>query len=543
MRLSGIEPWSNDKNDDLLGLLRPIVSPMTNSILIVPNGFKLSKSIRDELPPSERASARDILWQKSQGKCSLCDEPLAVDGSSIDVDHMKARKEGNDGEGGVTELKNLYLAHRSCNRSRKNLSYPLAATVIRFTRWSTAHPRRSFSDVIKRYVPEGNQRVSVNISDTDVTLTFGTEKKSASLYVDPATNTKFFFMNVPIKYIQNDEGTQPRFIEPDHVRALATDFSDRPVHEPSNCRLVSCGGGLADLKQFDGQHKTTAQILLQRAEVPMKMYVDPDPAMINNLVVQIQQGIKKRPLSTTDTLQKLDHVMQDKVAAYKVKHGGKSPTESELVSDQPLQDQSKFKKQLLANFEWAILNHEKLELSKHKLFSTKLDRKFPLTDRVLVTKIIRPLVCQELLSEPLDNSIARENEREAIVQLINRITDNMLTDKWRPQPQGVEEDVATLRARTFFMQGSIGWWLKSIFIPALQGQFLKQQWKRLFLEPLSEIQQERLDGYIDLICEWDVWSTTDEVQLAALRSNTLTAVEKVFPGYSNVSLQTEFAEI
>ncbi|MCC3273265.1 HNH endonuclease [Arthrobacter zhangbolii] len=514
---------------------------MTNTTTIVPPGFKLSKSIRDELPPSERASARESLWQKSRGRCSLCNEPLAVDGTATDVDHVKARKEGNEGEGGVTELKNLYLAHKSCNRSRKNLSYPLAATVIRFGRWSTAHPRRSFGDVINHYIENGNQRVVVSLSDTTATLTFGSIERSAPIYEDPATRTKYFFMNVPIEYIQNDEGTQPRFIEHDHVRTLAIDFSDRPVHEPSNCRLVSCDNGLADLKQFDGQHKTTAQILLKRTEIPMKMYVDPDPAMINNLVVQIQQGIKKRPLSTTDTLQKLDKVMQDKVAAYKAKHDGKSPSESELVSDQPLQDQAKFKKQLLANFEWAILNHENLELKKQKLFSTKLDKKFPLTDRVLVTKIIRPLVCQELLDEPLDNSIARENEREAIVQLLNRVTDNMLTDKWRPQPQGVEEDIMTLQARAFFMQGAIAWWLKSIFIPALQGQFLKQKWKRLFLEPLSEVQQERLDGYIDLICGWDVWSTTDETHLAAWRSNTVTAVEKAFPEYSNVSLVNQFA--
>lgn len=514
---------------------------MNNNSLTVPDGFKLSKSIRDELPASEKATARESLWHKSQGKCSLCNEPLPADGSLVDVDHMKARKEGTDPNGGVTELKNLYLAHRSCNRSRKNLPYGLASKVIRFAKWCTAHPRRSFGEVIEHYVEDGNQRVSVELSETEVELTFGTDQRSAAVYEDPATKTKYFFMNVPVRYIQNDEGTQPRFIEHDHVRTLATDFNDRPVHEPSNCRLVS-DGGLADLKQFDGQHKTTAQILLGRSEIPMKMYVDPDLAMINNLVVQIQQGIKKRPLSTTDTLQKLDTVVQDKVAEYKNKHGDKSPTEIELVSSQPLQDQADFKKRLLNNFEWAILNDDGLELKQQKLFSTKLDKQYPLTDRVLVTKIIRPLVCQELLDVPLDNSIERETEREIIVQLLNRITENMLTDKWQPQPQGIEEDIATHRARLFFMQGSIGWWLKSILIPALQGQFLKQHWKRLFLQPLTDIQQERLDGYIDIICAWDVWSTTDDSHLAALRSNTVAAVERVFPDYSNVSLQTEFSQ-
>ncbi|MGO4690595.1 HNH endonuclease [Glaciibacter sp. 2TAF33] len=502
-----------------------------------PNGFKLSAKIRDGLPASQKANARESLWEKSQGLCSLCAEPLPADGSLVDVDHMVASKEG---AGGSDDLKNLYLAHRSCNRSRKNLPYGLASKVIRFSKWCTAHPRRSFEDVIEKYVSDGNQRVKVDLSGATASLTFGTEHRTAPVYEDPATQAKYFFMNVPIQFIQNDTGTQPRFIEHDHVRTLATDFIDRPVHEPSNCRLVTGDNGLADLKQFDGQHKTTAQILLERTEVPMKLYVDPELAMVQELVVQIQQGIKKRPLSTTDTLQKLDDVIRDKVEDFKQKHNGRCPTEIELVNFQPLQDQSEFKKRLLNNFEFAVLNDSALEITTY--VSTKADRLFPLTDRVLVTKIIKPLVCQELLDVPLDDSLERETEREILVQVVNRITENMLTDKWAPKQQGEKEDTATYRARLFFMQGAVGWWLGSILIPALQGQFLKQHWKKLFVQPLTDIQQERLDGYVDIICGWDIWSSEDTSTLAAIRSNTVGNVEKAFPTYSNVSLQTEFAQ-
>jgi hypothetical protein len=504
----------------------------------VPEGFKLSKSIRDVLPEAIRATAPDTLWRKSEGRCSLCGEALPADGSLVDVDHMIAKKEAT---GGGNEIQNLYLAHRFCNRSRKNVPFDLAKRVIPFSKWCLSHPRRSFKDVIDKYITDGNQRVGVVFSDGLVEVTFGSEKRRAPIYVDPATQTKFFFMSVPMQFIQNDDETQPRHIEHDHVRALAIDFAEKPVHEPSNCRLVSIGDGLAELKQFDGQHKTTAQILLGRQEVPMKFYVNPDLPMMQKLVVQIQQGIKKRPLSTTDTLKKLDDVIQDKVAAYKAQHDGKSPNEIELVNAQPAQDQGDFKKRLLENFEFAILKHEDLEIKK--FLSTKAERNSPLTDRVLVTKIIRPLVCQELLDAPLDDSLQRETERDAIVQTINRITSNMLSDKWEPKPPGTQEDIHTRRARNFFMQGSVGWWLKAILIPAFQPQFVKAKWNRLFLGPLTEPQQERLDGYIDIICGWDIWSTTDEDKLAALRSNTLSNTQKAFPQYTNVSLQEEFGNL
>lgn len=508
---------------------------MTDSHVAAPEGFKLSKAIRDGLPESERTTAVQTLWKKSQGRCSLCNEPLPADGSLVDVDHMVARKEGL---GGSSDLKNLYMAHRSCNRSRGNLPYELAKKVIPFAKWCIAHPRRSFEDVVEKYVPQGNKRVEISLSTDTVEITFGSEARRAPLYVDPATKIKYFFMNTPVEYIKNDTGTQPRFIEHDHVRTLAIDFAEKPVHEPSNCRLVTVGDDLADLKQFDGQHKTTAQILLGRSEVPMKFYVDPDPAMIQRLVVQIQQGIKKRPLSTTDTLKKLDDVIQDKVSEYKSTHEGKCPTEIELVNAQRLQDQASFKKHLLNNFEFAVLNDDNLEIKN--FVNTKSDRNFPLTDKVLVAKIIRPLICQELLNSPLDDSLARETEREIVVQIINRITANMLSGKWNPQSQASAEDLPTQRARAFFMQGAVGWWLKSILLPALQAQFVMAKWKRLFLEPLGDALQERLDNYIDIVCGWEVWSTKDEDQIAALRSNTVSNTQKAFPNYTNISLQHEF---
>src|SRR4051794_34230388 len=78
----------------------------------VPENWKLSKAIRDELPAHERDTAVTMLWQKSGGICALCAEPLPADGKGVDVDHKIARTEG---QGGETKLVNLFLAHRGCN--------------------------------------------------------------------------------------------------------------------------------------------------------------------------------------------------------------------------------------------------------------------------------------------------------------------------------------------------------------------------------------------------------------------------------------------
>src|ERR1700680_1269254 len=95
----------------------------------VPDGFKLSKSMRAELPESQRGIAEEELWRKAGGLCALCDEPLPPDGRGVVPDHKIAVAEG---AGGPTTIENLYLAHADCNNRRKNLPFELAQRVVKF---------------------------------------------------------------------------------------------------------------------------------------------------------------------------------------------------------------------------------------------------------------------------------------------------------------------------------------------------------------------------------------------------------------------------
>jgi HNH endonuclease len=509
--------------------------PRTKQSAVPPPNLKLSKGIRSELPEGEVDTALDTLWQKSGGVCALCALPLPADGKNIDIDHKVARAEG---KGGTTTLKNLYLAHRECNRSRRNLPFDLASRVIRFQKWCTAESRRNFEDVVEHYLPSGNERVAYTIKNGKVTLSFGHDKRQAAISEDPATRTPYFFMDVPVDYVRNDFESQPRRIEHDHVRTLAVDFHVHPVHEPSNCRLVPDPGhgGVADLLQFDGQHKTTAQIILGRSEVPMKIYVDPSEPMIQELVVQIQQGIKKRPLTTSDTLKKLDDVVQHSIHVFTEEHG-EAPTEMTLVEAQPKQNQAEFKKRLLSNFEWAIFDDDDCLL--HQFTTSKASREKPFTDTVVIRRLIKPLVSQELIDERLDDAVQRDTERAAVLRMTNRIADTMYVDKWDPKKTNDEEDLLTRRARNFSYQAAIGWWLGDILLPAITMFIPKPRWKRLFLEQLTDDQEMKIDDFIDTLCAWPIWSTTDETQLAALRSNTVANVVKAFSGYNQVRLITD----
>lgn len=491
----------------------------------MPVDFAIPRSIRTELPEPDRSTITKDLWDKANGLCALCGLPLPADGKRIDVDHIHARAIG-----GRTVLSNLFLAHAACNRSKGKLEFGIARPVIEFQAWARQHAQRSFDDVLNKYVRDGKQRVKISLEDSIMHIMFGTVARKTEVYVDPATNTPYGFLNVPVDYIFNDVQSQPRVISPEHVRTLALDFSKHPVHEPSNSRVVLLENGLGELHQFDGQHKTTAQIIMGRGEVPMKLYVNPELPMIQELVVQIQQGIKKQPLSTTDTLRKLDDVIRDKIDDYKNANDGKYPTEVQLWEAQPKGEQAEFKRRLLSNFSYLVYKDPDFRLREY--VSTKADKAKPLTDSVLVKKLIQPLLSQSLLDEPFNAAHQRETERATVVDILNHVADVMLVGKWAPKiDQGDVENIHTFRARNFFYQGSLTWAFGKILKPTWTNWMPLPLEGKLFVKGMDPDQEERIMTSIDDVCGWPIWSTTDSDALAAMRSNTVANVVKAFPDY------------
>ena len=67
---------------------------MSKNAIKVPEGFNIKRSLLLKLPDNESGNAAEILWEKSNGRCAICNQPLPDDGSEVEVDHrMPSRKE------------------------------------------------------------------------------------------------------------------------------------------------------------------------------------------------------------------------------------------------------------------------------------------------------------------------------------------------------------------------------------------------------------------------------------------------------------------
>lgn len=502
-----------------------------------PDGFKVSKGMLAKLPEKERDEAASRLWVKSGGLCALCDQPLPtesdlLDAGEVEPDHHVAE---HSGTGGVTALENLYLAHKSCNRRRRNLQFDLAHAVIKFATWSDRIGRVTFENVAKAYLASPNRNVRFRRDGPIGWLDFGTGDVAVVISEDPATKTEYFFAEIPVEFVQNDAGVQPRVVEHDHVAALAQDFVEHPVHEPSNCRLVHVNGDVYSLLQFDGQHKTTAQIILGRETVPMKVYVSPSIPMIQDLVISIQQRIKKRPLSTSDTLLKISDVVAQRLASY-VPGPGKVRSEQDYVASQPLELQGKVKQEWLQELERLAFFDDQNKLRRY--VSQRRTTEFPTTDSVVIAKLVRPFIYQGLLNEDMDNINGRDHERKAILIILNTITERMLEEGWVTNAS----KLLRRRAQNFLYQGSIGWWVPRVLMPAIQFrlEITKENAKKPFVRPLTPEQEDKLRGLIEQLCSWEIWSLDDtHPAVKAMKSNVPRDVAAQFPDYHEYKLLKE----
>ncbi|WP_247840340.1 HNH endonuclease signature motif containing protein [Pseudomonas sp. MWU12-3103b] len=486
--------------------------------------FKISRSILSKLDPSERNGAEDSLWMKSSGLCALCGQALSNNADLNVADHRIP--ESVSGVGGNV-LSNLYLAHLSCNASRKDLPFEVARPIVGFRVFSEEKKSITFDNVIEKYVANGRQPVSVDRDGDTIVLSFGSDQFASTVSRDVATGTEYFYAEIPFEYVSNDKEIQPRLVSYPHVRRLALDFVSRPIHEPSNCRLVMHGEKAGALLQFDGQHKSTAQILLGRKTGSFKVYIEPDKAMLQELVVKIQQEIKKQPLTRSDTLAKLGDVISRLLDEYK----DTKRTEQGFVAMQPKIERAAIKKLYQQELQRLVFFDGDNELAA---FVKPGALGAPTTDRMVIDRMIAPLLCSELLGIDMDASGGRDTERENIIIILNQIVKNMLPPNWEKDP------IQKQRTQTFFLGGAIGWWMNELLIPALRYVTMKLKDKEpLLLDALDAGVESKMVSIVDALCMWDVWSTTSVEGLAALRSNTVKNVVSVFSEYTHLRLIKE----
>jgi len=488
--------------------------------------------------PSEE---RDAIWQelvaKSGGVCQLCEDSIDVDSDDIIIEHKDNK--------GATEISNLYIAHRSCNSLKRDLPYSEAKLMIKFKKFCESKGYNiSFDDILDKYVGENSRKpVKIMLDNNKATLIFSSEDRvEANMMIDPATQTRYFFAEVPIEYIHNDTHVQPRRINWSHAWTMALDFQKHPIHEPSSCRVKLDDNQVGKLLQFDGQHKTTAQILLGRKSIQTKIYIDPEVTMVKDLIITIQNVIKKMSLAPAIYLEKMSSVQLEKFQA------SGADSEQAFVEMSLSRDRPNERKGVFSSIYKNILSNGSNRFARYIQPEGSRGGKFPLSMNLTLNHILKFLVCQDLqtvqIGSPQD---FRVNECENVVFILNILADELLEEgKWPLNTQLQESSTDYMKAKRFFRSGAVRYWNDALRRAIIQRLNLleKVDQSRLLLRPLTDHQRELIRALVVRLANHPIWTDNDGTIDGKLNENNRATSETLFskgtPGGYKIPLNVAY---
>ena len=293
-----------------------------------------------------------------------------------------------------------------------------------------------------------------------------------------------------------------------------------------HCRVQLDNNQVGKLLQFDGQHKTTAQILLGRQSVPIKIYINPDVVMVKDLIITIQNRIKKMSLAPAIYLEKMDSVHLEKFRA------SGADSERAFVETYLLRDRPNEKMEVFSSIYKTILSNNSNRFTKYIQPEGSRGGKYPLSMNLTLNRILRFLVCQDLqtvqVGSPQD---FRVNECENVVFILNILADELLEEgKWPLNTQSRELSTDYMKAKRFFRSGAVRYWNDVLRRAISQRLNLLERvdQSRLLLRPLTDDRRDLIRDVVVRLANHPIWTDNDGTIDGKLNENNAQTSETLF---------------
>ena len=233
------------------------------------------------LSQDERKQLIQQLWNQQHGKCFITgkDIDLKLHYDRLDIDHVVPISTG-----APDNPSNFALTFSDANRSKQAADLRLARVIWHFKDVSeklqkTENRNPNLADILKEYGGAkcklkfyiDNDKVKYSFSDIGDYNTY-----EQMVYIDKLSGEKYFFANFPIEYVHHDEKINPRSIGENVTKLMAEFFKGNPQLHIALGYIEDDGQGESEVKMFDGQHKSAAQVLLGTKQLPLRVFINPN---------------------------------------------------------------------------------------------------------------------------------------------------------------------------------------------------------------------------------------------------------------------------
>ena len=287
---------------------------------------------------------------------------------------------------------------------------------------------------------------------TDITIFFKDWQKTYPLFICPTTGWRYFYGIIPPENIENDKDLQPRALRGSSIWALYRHFKTNTQISPSICRIDDGGSFLL----FDGQHKAAAQIWAGRPSVECKVYLHPDPRLLNETNLAAHGPLRQMSFYSHELGIKFAEIFGRDWTEYMDTEGKKSEIGFfnflvRIRNRSKAQAKNEF---CLAMYN-EIINDPVNKLSSY-LSEKQRGRKQPLTHARLVKAFFQNMLFPPPINEEFETDTDfRKDEKNNIINLMNIIVEEGLEGKWDPE----RNDSDHKRSERIFSAGAVRAWV------------------------------------------------------------------------------------
>lgn len=370
---------------------------------------------------------------------------------------------------------------------------------------------------------EYGQSISYEQTDSSIRIYFNnkSEHSEYQVYECRASQFRYFYILLPVRYIKNDAELQPRPLELRRMWELYRHLLTHTQLAPAVCRLVD-----GHILLFDGQHKSAAQIWAGRSEIECKVYLSPDVKTLKDTNLTAHDKLRQMPFYTSILINKWADIFREEWGEYCEGSAMKSEKGFMNFLITKGRSRSDSKKMMESNIYDSILEDPNSNITEY-ISEKNRTRSNPLTTNAVKITFFRHFIAPPPLDIDLEQSDElRENERKNVVTLLNVFVDETLDGKWNPETK----DAQHKKAERFYSIGSIKASVAMFrdVVAQILNLYDAKDRERIFLRRIEEQQTNLIRQRLRHMLSHEMWSNPSVEIDNNLRINNISQVRDFF---------------
>lgn len=240
----------------------------------------------DSLSQDEKNNLRLRLFKRQNELCFICQEKIDLVVSEVDVDHIKPISRNGLN---VDDESNFAITHSSCNRSKGDNDLNVARAIAKIkniqkdfsekwiknsNNYDGKHTQANLGDLLE-FVGGAKYELKYRIENDEFIYSLSEIGDNtiykAKIFTDTLSKTKTCLIELPIEYCYHDDFINPRAINSSVAKLIKEFYLGNVQLQVSLARINE------DEKKvyiFDGQHKSSAQIVLGVRKLLVRLFID-----------------------------------------------------------------------------------------------------------------------------------------------------------------------------------------------------------------------------------------------------------------------------